>query len=262
MSSKRYTIGVIGGGVVGQAVAGFFPGAKIYDKFKAFDAREEVLGQDIIFVCVPTPYKEGFDRSALDDVFATLSELEDKIVVIKSTVLPGTTDYYQEKHPKLRVLFNPEFLSDKKAREDFLLPDKQLVGFTAASQDIATEVLNILPDAPYKRVVPAKAAELVKYAINSFYASKVIFGNLIYDLAESLGVEYGEVKEAFTSDKRITDSHFDVWHGGYRGFDGKCLPKDLKALIDFGRQNGADVSLLEVIDGLNQKYNKDQRRKP
>lgn len=254
MSRGNYTIGVIGGGVVGQAVANFFPRAKIYDKFKTLDAMEEVLAQDIIFVCVPTPYRDGFDRSALDDVFSHLAELNDKIVIIKSTILPGTTDYYQDKHPKLKVIFNPEFLTEKTAKEDFLLPDKQLLGFTAASRAVAGEVLNILPDAPYKKALPAKAAELVKYAVNSYYASKVIFGNLLYDLSEALGLDYDIVKEAFVSDKRITDSHFDVWHGGYRGYDGKCLPKDLKAMRDFGQAAGIDVSLLEAVEGLNQKY--------
>lgn len=254
MPSEQYTIGVIGGGVVGQAVANFFPGARLYDKFKTIDPIDDVLRQDIIFICVPTPYERGFDRSALDDVFSRLSGLDDKIIVIKSTVLPGTTDYYQDKYPKLKVFFNPEFLSDKTAKEDFILPDKQLVGFTAASQDIAGEVLGILPDAPYKKIMPAKAAELIKYAVNSFYASKVIFGNLLYDLSESLGLDYNIVKEAFVSDKRIADSHFDVWHGGYRGYGGKCLPKDLKTLRDFGQAAAVDVSLLEAIDRLNQKY--------
>ena len=132
-----------------------------------------------------------------------------------------------------------------------------MVGYTLTSQGIAENVLDILPDAPYKKVLPAKAAELVKYAINSFYATKVIFGNLLYDVAESLGVDYADVKSAFVSDKRIADSHFEVMHGGYRGFGGKCLPKDLKALRDFGKDHGVDVSLLEKVDEINSKYKKD-----
>lgn len=256
MSNYNYTIGIIGGGVVGQAVAAFFKGAKVYDKFKPLDKLEEVLKQDLIFVCVPTPYENGFDRSYLDDAFSHFKNLADKIVVIKSTSLPGTTDYFQAQYPHIKVLFNPEFLTEKTAGYDFLNPDKQLVGYTVKSQDVAEAVLQILPDAPYKKVLPAKAAELVKYAINSFYATKVIFGNLLYDIAESLGVDYADVKSAFVSDKRISDSHFEVMHGGYRGFGGKCLPKDLKALRDFGKGHGVDVSLLEKVDELNSKYKK------
>jgi len=256
MSNSKYKIGIIGGGVVGQAMASFFDGAKLYDKFKSLDSIADVLAQDVIFVCVPTPYNNGFDRSVLDDVFGNFKDLSDKIIVIKSTSLPGTTDFYQEKFPRLKILFNPEFLSEKTAAEDFLKPDKQIVGYTDKSQPDAELVLSLLPSAPYKKIMPAKAAELVKYAINSFYATKVIFGNWLYDLSESLGVDYNQLKEAFVSDQRITDSHFDVWHGGYRGFGGKCLPKDLKSIKDFTTALGLDAALLEAVDEMNSKYKK------
>lgn len=254
MSNHNYTIGVIGGGVVGQAAAGFFKGAKVYDKFKALDKIEEVLQQDVIFICVPTPYENGFDRSYLEDAFSHFNGVKDKIAVIKSTSLPGTTDYFQSQYPDIKILFNPEFLTEKTAEFDFVNPDKQLVGYTDKSQDAAQSILGILPDAPYKKILPARAAELVKYAINSFYATKVVFGNLLYDIAESLGVDYEGVKSAFVADKRITDSHFEVRHGGYRGFGGKCLPKDLLALVELGKNQGVDVGLLEKVDEMNQKY--------
>ena len=255
MSNPKYTIGIIGGGFVGSAVASFFGDAKIYDKFKPVDALDEVLKRDLIFVCVPTPYENGFDRGALDDVFAKIGASgQNPIIVIKSTCVPGTTDYFQKKYPQLKVLFNPEFLTQSTAQEDFNHPDKQLVGYTEQSRAVAPSVLDILPDALYKKIMPACAAELVKYAVNSYYATKVIFGNMLYDLAESLGVDYGTVKEAFVADKRITDSHFDVLHGGYRGFGGKCLPKDLKALVELGKNQGVDVGLLEKVDEMNKKY--------
>ncbi len=257
MSQSKYKIGVVGGGVVGKAVACFFGGSKIYDKFSPIDSLEQVLVCDIVFVCVPTPYEEGkgFDKSALEDVFENLGkDVKERIVVIKSTSIPGTTDYFQNKYSHLRVLFNPEFLTEKTAKNDFLNPDKQIVGYTEKSRNLAEEILSILPDAPYKKVMPAKAAELVKYAINSFYATKVVFGNMIYDLSSSLGVSYEDVKEAFASDKRICDSHFDVTHGGYRGYGGKCLPKDLKSLRDFGSKMGVDIGLLDSVDKINNKY--------
>lgn len=256
MSNHKYTIGIIGGGVVGQAVAGFFNEVKIYDKFKSLDKIDDVLKQDIIFICVPTPYINGFDRSYLDDVFDNFKNLSDKIVIIKSTSLPGTTDFYQVKFPRLKILFNPEFLSEKTANQDFLKPDKQIVGFTDKSQAVSELVLSLLPEAPYKKTMPAASAELVKYAVNSFYATKVIFGNWLYDLSQSLGVDYDQLKEAFVADQRIFDSHFDVWHGGYRGFGGKCLPKDLKSIKDFSITRGVDAALLETVDTLNQKYSK------
>jgi len=255
MSNDKYTVGIIGGGFVGSAVASFFGDAKIYDKFKTVDSWDEVIKRELIFVCVPTPYSEGFDRSALDDVFAKIGGSgQTPIVVIKSTCVPGTTDYFQKQYPQLKILFNPEFLTQATAQEDFKNPDKQLVGFTEQSQGVAQSVLDILPNAPYKKILPATAAELVKYAVNSFYATKVIFGNILYDLAQALGVDYSEVKEAFASDKRITDSHFDVMHGGYRGYGGKCLPKDLLSLAELGKKKGVDVGLLEKVDEMNRKY--------
>ena len=255
MSNKEYSIGVIGAGVVGQAVASFFNKAKLYDKFKSVDAAEEVLDKDVIFVCVPTPYQNGFDRSILEEVFALIGrDKKERVVVIKSTSIPGTTDYFQALYPRLRILFNPEFLTQKTAREDFRKPDKQLVGFTEQSRGIAQSILDILPSAPYQKIIPAKAAEFVKYAVNAFYATKVIFGNMLYDIANSLGVDYAQVKEAFVAGQRITDSHFDVFAGGYRGYGGKCLPKDLLALVELGKKKGVDVGLLEKVDEMNEKY--------
>ncbi len=255
MSNERYTIGIIGGGFVGSSVASFFNGAKVYDKFKPMDPLEEVLGKELIFVCVPTPYENGFDRSALDDVFDKISSSGKRpVVVIKSTCVPGTTEYFQNQYQHLKVLFNPEFLTQKTAEQDFKHPDKQLIGFTEASKDVSQSVLDILPIAPYKKIMPAASAELVKYAVNTYYATKVVFGNMLYDLAESLGVDYNEVKEAFVSDQRITDSHFDVLHGGYSGYGGKCLPKDLLTFVDFAKKRGVDVSLLEKVDEMNTKY--------
>ncbi len=255
MSNQRYTIGIMGGGFVGSSVASFFDGVAVYDKFKPMDPLEDVLGRDVIFVCVPTPYENGFDRSALDDVFEKIGSInKPRIVVIKSTCAPGTTDYFQEKYAHLKVLFNPEFLTQATAEQDFKHPDKQLVGFTEASRDMAQVVLDMLPDAPYKKILPAASAELVKYGVNTYYATKVVFGNMLYDLCQSLGIDYSEVKEAFVSDKRIADSHFDVLYGGYRGFGGKCLPKDLLALVHFAKERGVDVGLLEKVDEMNNRY--------
>jgi len=256
MSNQQYTIGIFGGGVVGKACASFFNGAAIYDKFNPIDPLEKVLERDLIFVCVPTPFaNNSFDRSILEEVFAEIGkDGKERIVVIKSTSIPGTTDYFQEQYPDLKVLFNPEFLSEKTAAEDFVKPDKQLVGFTEQSKDVAQSVLDILPDAPYKKIMPAVSAELVKYAVNTYYATKVVFGNMLYDIAQSLGVDYSEVKEAFVSDQRIADSHFNVLHGGYRGYGGKCLPKDLLALVAFAKKQGVDAGLLEKVNEMNTKY--------
>ena len=193
----------------------------------------------------------------MDDALATLAKHltrpTEQIVVIKSTVAPGTTYAYQEKFPALNLIFNPEFLTEKTAAQDFAHPDKQLVGFTAKTGEYAQQVMKILPRAPYEKIIHARAAEMAKYAINCYYAFKVIFANTIYDLCQKLGVDYDQVREGLVNDKRIIDSHFDVTHGGYRGYAGKCLPKDVKTLVWFARQSQAPARLIETVIELNDK---------
>jgi UDPglucose 6-dehydrogenase len=192
----------------------------------------------------------------MDDVFSKLKDLKSKIVVIRSTVIPGTTENYQQKYPNLKVLFNPEFLTDATANKDYAKPDKQIIGYTTASQGAAAqEVLDLLPDAPYKKAMPAKEAEMVKYMVNSYYATKVTFANQIYDICQAAGIDYETVKEGFKADKRVIDSHLEIFHKGYRGFGGKCLRKDLYSLIDFAKKKGAEPKLLEAAKEINLNLN-------
>lgn len=255
---KKYTMGTIGGGVLGQTIKAYYPNILIYDKFKKFDSLEAVRECDVIFICVPTPYEDGFDDSHINEAFSYLKDTNDTIVIIKSTVLPGTTDRLQVQYPDLRILFNPEFLTEKTSVEDFTKPDKQIVGYTDASVAIAEEILSLLPTAPYAVVMKACEAEIVKYAINSFYATKVIFGNFLYDMTQAIGADYDTVKNAFVSDKRITDSHFEIFHSGYRGFGGKCLPKDVAALIDLASTNNIEPRLLNAVQESNKHLRKEE----
>lgn len=247
------TVGIIGGGVVGQAVKSFFPHARIYDKFVTFDSWDDVIAQDYIFICVPTPYNHGFDGSNVYEAVEKISFVPGKVVIIKSTVIPGTTENLQKKFPNIKILFNPEFLDNATAKEDFLYPDKQCVGYTIQSKDVVDEVMNILPQAKYSKVVEATAAEMVKYMVNSYYATKVIFANQIYDICEALKIDYNSVREAFEHDRRVAPGNFDVWHGGYRGFGGKCLSKDLASFVDLAKELGVSVPLLEEVKKINEE---------
>lgn len=248
---------VIGGGAVGKAVAAYYQDVKIYDKYKPRDPIEEVGAADYIFVAVPTPYQNGPDLTEMDDAIANVTnhlvKPEKQVVIIKSTVIPGTTDAYQKKYPQVNFIFNPEFLTESVAVEDFAKPDKQLVGFTNKTQSLADEVLRILPGAPYQKILPARVCEMTKYAINSYYAFKVIFGNAIYDLCEKLNLDYNLVREGLVADERIIDSHFDVFAGGYRGYGGKCLPKDVLTLGWLGKKHNVDLALIDQIISINDR---------
>ncbi|MGB2694336.1 MAG: hypothetical protein WBD55_04015 [Dehalococcoidia bacterium] len=248
-------MGIMGLGVVGDAVHTYFENRgysmRGFDPYRHIGSDESINESDVIFICVPTPYRPGmgFDSSALEDAVSRLQG--SKVVVIKSTVLPGTTEAYQHRYSQHCFLFNPEFLREASAREDFINADRQLVGYTAQSRHLAESILSILPAAPYQRVMVAREAEMAKYMTNSFLAMKVSFANEIYDLATALDIDYHIVSDAVAADPRIGSSHFDVFAGGYRGYGGKCLPKDTKALVDLGDRLGVPLRMLRTADRVN-----------
>ena len=101
--------------------------------------------------------------------------------------------------------------------------------------------------------MPSGEAEMVKYFGNTWFATKVIFANQIYDLCQKLGIDYERIMEASAADKRIGRTHLDVFHKGYRGYGGKCLPKDIKALIQFADGKGVDLKLHKTVEEINNK---------
>lgn len=248
-------IGIIGLGMVGGALDRYFS-KKPYQIFrKDVDSDEGVNNADVIFISVPTPYDQDRNGYNLDAIYENLKEIEDsKIVVIKSTVTPGTTEQIQKDFPQLFVLFNPEFLTEHTADNDFEKPDRQIVGYTNKSQEYAQEILDILPQAPFSKLMSASEAEMVKIASNAFMSMKVIYYNQIYDICEQHGLSYDDVKEGVTADWRIGRSHSDVFHGGSRGFGGKCLPKDLNALIAYAQGH---ETLFSTIKEINSKLTSD-----
>jgi UDPglucose 6-dehydrogenase len=224
----------------------------LYDKFKNLGSVPEVNRAEVIFVCVPTPYEEaksGFDLSAVAEALHSITG--EKVVVLKSTVLPGMTEELQKQFPQHKILFNPEFLTQSTADNDMMYPDRQIVGYTKESYSVAGSILRMLPLAPFERVIPATEAELVKYFGNTWFSVKVVFANQMYDLAKKLGADYDLVRESVSADKRIGPSHLEIFHGGYRGYGGACLPKDTLALIQFGERIGAPMELLKQVHDLN-----------
>lgn len=252
----KYTIGIMGAGFVGGALARYFESVNVhplvYDPGKGFGSVADVNRADVIFVCVPTPYyidEHGFDLSFVHDAIRALEG--EKIVVLKSTIIPGTTEKLQAEYPQHRFLYNPEFLTEVTADQDMKFPDRQIVGTTKQGYTVAGDILAMLPLAPFERVVPATVAEMVKYAGNTWFAMKVSFSNQMHDLSKELGIEYDEVKECMAADKRIGRTHLDIFHKGYRGYGGKCLPKDTRALIQLGESLGIDLTLLRAAEAYN-----------
>ncbi|KKU52156.1 MAG: UDP-glucose/GDP-mannose dehydrogenase dimerization [Parcubacteria group bacterium GW2011_GWA2_47_10b] len=274
-NSQKMSVGIIGIGMVGRELARYFQEMRGYERGKdlyLYDIdpkksySDDVMKGEVIFVCVPTPrsHDGSCNTTAVESVVASFKE--PRIVVIKSTVPPGTTEELQKKHPQHKLLFNPEFLTESQAWHDMVRPDRQIVGFTALSKDAAGPVLSLLPHAPFmspwgsgyqRHQLSATEAEIAKNYGNAFFSVKVIFANIIASSCEALGKKQGEnsiedpvvnyenVRMALAADYRIGASHLNVYHDGYRGFGGYCLPKDLDSLITFLDSLGVDSSLLK-----------------
>lgn len=263
-------LGIIGYGIVGQALAYGFSQPdikdkyeiKYYDKYKDTASLEEVVSRsEFVFICLPTPMREdesGIDLSIIEEMVKEITKYTDntdKIIVIKSTVVPGTTAALEKKFPKSNFAMNPEFLTEANYLEDFLNADRTIVG---ANNDLTSRRLVAL----YRQRFPqmkifqtdSTTAEMVKYMANSFLATKVIFANEIYALCQALGIKYEEVKGMVTADRRIFDSHLDVTTA--KGFGGKCFPKDIVALIGRAKDLGIEPKLLETAWNINKKIRK------
>jgi len=250
-------IAIMGTGMVGGNLDKYFRSegiiAEHYDPPKGQDDPMVLAGANIIFACVPTPFYidgQGFDTSFLEEAIEVIPS-EGKVIVIKSTVLPGTTDAMQEKYPQHRFLFNPEFLTEQRAEWDTFHPERQIVGYTKQSEGDAASVLSVLPKAGFQRIIPAMTAELVKYFGNAFYALKVTYANQMFELCEKLGLDYDDVLDCVGTEPWIGRQHLVVKHRGYRGYGGKCLPKDTRALLQFAKKADAPLSVLEAAEAYN-----------
>ena len=269
-------IGVIGYGFVGRATGEGFvsnPKNKVfwYDKFKESpNTLEEVVKKsDFVFVCVPTPIFEdysGMDMGIVIGVVDQVAEIlsssakatEDKVLIIKSTSLPGTAKKLAIKYPKINFIMNPEFLTQKNANHDFLNPSRTVIG--AESKDVALKVIKIYKtilskNQPYV-VTDTTSAEVIKYMSNLMLASKVLLANEFYELSKKVGANYLDVQKAVESDPRI-GTHLGVpGPDGDMGFGGACFPKDMDGILGLAKKLKLDVSALEAIWKKNLKVRK------
>lgn len=212
--------------------------------------KDLVQTADVAFLCVPTPTNsEGF----FDDIVRSVIPLCGKVVVIKSTLMPGTTDTLQEAFPMKRIMFSPEFLREKHAEEDTNRPERNIIGITNPEHaETAKEVMKILPRAKYEKITTARNAEMVKYAGNAFLTEKVLFANRIYDICQAKGIDYGQVREMLGFDSRIGGSHLKVLENG-RGAGGDCLTKDYEGITQLYEQTGNTAGY--YVFQSNKRYN-------
>ena len=256
-------IGIIGSGFVGSAVRyGFSPNVgvdadvRVYDKDQSKSThtlQEVVIESDIIFLSVPTPSnKDGTIN--LDIVDEALNDINvysasvDNIILVRSTVTPGSTRELQEKYSNLRIVFNPEFLTERSANFDFINQTRFILG---GSSDDVVEVSELFRERFGHSIsiveTNYETAELIKYMTNTFFCTKISFLNDMKLLCDKVGGTWEDAIEGFVRDGRIGHSHLNVpGHDGKYGFGGSCFPKDIQALIKYGDEIGVDMGVLKA----------------
>jgi len=255
------TIGIIGQGFVGNAVRIGMQHVfdiKTYDKDPSKTSTVNCIGDivkstDITFICVPTPMKKTGECD-LTILHAALQEVQNEviaydkknyIVVIKSTIPPGTTVSLNDMYHELNIVFNPEFLTEANSIEDYRNQNRIVLG----GQRNATTIVKRYFERAFPKVPIIKTsstiAEMIKYVTNTFLAMKVSFANEMYQICQGLDIDYDKVIEYARYDERLGNTHWSVpGPDGDFGFGGHCFPKDIAALTYLAVNLGVDPIML------------------
>lgn len=229
---------------------------------------------DIVFIAVPTPTTpKGFDNSILKSAIKHVGK--GKIAVIKSTLLPGTTEEIQKENPEIYIFHSPEFLTEATAAYDAANPNRNIIGYALENEEYkkkAELILSILPKAKHELICKAKEAELIKYGGNNWFYFKIIFVNMLYDLAMSSECDYDIIRDGMAADPRVGKSHLmpvhksgtlgsDNYHlrtekdeDRGRGAGGHCFIKDFAAFREMYEKTVKDeagINLLKAIESKN-----------
>jgi len=264
----KLNIAIIGHGFVGKAVDYGFPSQNcekyIVDPKHGMDITALPQNMDYIFVCVPTPMGDdgSIDSSIIESVVSYLLTNNKGIIIIKSTVTPEILKQFSDS----RVVYNPEFLTEKSANEDFVNPFMHIFGghplYTQRVEELY-KYYSICKPCPTYHMSTIEAS-FVKYGINSFLATKVLWFNQFYDIIQKENANYGKIISAITTDSRVGRSHTTVpGFDGKRGYGGSCFPKDTLAFVKYAKSLKNDFSVLEKViienNKYRSKYKKDQR---
>jgi UDPglucose 6-dehydrogenase len=271
---KKETIGIIGQGFVGSAVR---EGMKNHFDVRCFDRDvnkfsntssiwDVVDNTNLLFLCVPTPMKSTGEcdlsivKSALVEIDHCVNSLEKKeyIVVIKSTIPPGTTDKLNQEFKNVSIVFNPEFLTEANSLNDYLEQNRIIIGGDRpASSRVKIVFSKAFPRTPIIKT-SSTIAETIKYVTNTFLAMKVSYANEVYEICQALNIDYDKVIEYAKYDDRLGNSHWSVpGPDGDFGFGGHCFPKDLAAFEFISKKMGIDTVILSAAIEKNKKVRTD-----
>lgn len=277
----KYRVGVVGLGYVGKGMHRLFGDwvVSVYDPF--LERLENPYGDEVIdltkngfkdldlaIICVPTnTAKDGWscDTSIVESSVEWLvKENPELLILVKSTVAPGTVDSLIKKYGA-RLCFSPEFLGEGSYFVPFWkYPDSlnsvshgfMIVGGKRENTKKVVDIF-IRKMGPHTNFMQtnAKTAEVIKYMENIWGSQKVVFANEMYDCCEALGVDYREVREGWALDSRTEKMHTAVFENA-RGFAGKCFPKDLRAFISAVKKAGHEPRFLEEVVKSNNRIRK------
>lgn len=257
-----YKIGIVGKGFVGSAVQfGFSPNVgcdaevRIYDKDSdksTHSLYETVNESDFIFVSVPTPANPdgSMNLSIVHSVFSDISRVNrrtDNIMLLRSTVVPGSTASIQEKFKGINIVFNPEFLTERSAKFDFINQSRIILG----GKNSHTLKVSKLFKQRFGETIPVirtnfETAEIIKYMTNCYLATKVSFLNDMKRISDNSNVDWDMAIEGFVRDGRVGHTHLSVpGPDGKLGFGGSCFPKDVQAMITYAESIGVDANVLK-----------------
>jgi UDPglucose 6-dehydrogenase len=250
-------VGVVGCGVVGGAVADnlerYGHTVSRRDPDKGFN--DDLKGNDAIFICV---WDDGYGHN-LEYVVSQLAGL-DSVLIIKTTALPGTTDKLAKKYGSGRIVYQPEFLCEDTARQDFADQPYAVIG-SWDYYSIGVTVSLLSPFVGRFLIMNPTQAEITKLATNTLFAVTVTYANEVADLCDEYGVDYAEVRDALYTNPMTCSNHLDVHHKGYRGYGGKCLPKDVIMFHRAGHAVCYQTKLADTVHEMNEiRVNRDYRR--
>lgn len=254
---KKPKVGCVGGGVVGSAMQKLCgPETVVYDPYvtKYAATKDDINSCDVCFINVPTNMQDdgSCDTSIVEEVVDWIGS---GLIIIRSTVAPGTTDRLIEKTGK-RIVFQPEYLGETPAHifvDMGTRPFAVLGGKpedTSAAADFYKHYYNAYMQYYF---CDAITAEVCKYMENAFYAVKVTFVNEFYDIAKAHGIDFNVLREMWLADTRISRDHTFVYPNA-RGFSGKCLPKDCNAIVFSSRERGYEPELMANMLKVNDKF--------
>lgn len=249
-------IAIVGYGFVGKAMKELFKDAVVYDPFfPESRTKEEVNECDVAFVCVPTQMKEdgSCDTSIVEE---TVRWLGTPLIIIRSTIKPGTTDKLIAETWK-NIVFQPEYVGETVAHPLLNESERAFLIFGGSPENCskAVEIYQTVYNASVKiQFMKPIEAEITKYMENTAIGSMVTLCNEYYNICKAFGADYNVVREGFLLDPRMS-RYFTFVYPKARGFGGKCLPKDLNAIAQASKaEAGYKAKFIEAILDSNEDF--------